>query len=670
MALMRGAATLILALAVLFGLGSSAGAQSSDSLRSRVNQGTVAIVSGGVNGTYIRIASDLAAVLDTPNRLRVLPLVGKGSVQNISDLLYLKGIDLGIVQSDVLSFMRKQNLHPNLAQRIHYITKLYNEEVHVLAGSDVQQLADLAGKKVNVDVAGSGTAITAQTLFETLGLKVETTNFDQALALEKLKSGEIAAMVYVAGKPADLFRKIEPGGPLHFVPVPLSAELLQTYLPSLLTHDDYPSLLADGSSADTVAVGAVLAVYNWDPHSDRYKNAAAFVDAFFDNFAEFLKPPRHPKWQEVNLAAQLPGWTRFQPAQDWLDRQSKTTGAGYDIALKSSFEEFLAFMSEGGAGRPRSADAQNREALFARFLEWRQRQQEPGGEPVTILTGSTSGVYYPLGTALSAIYRKVLPDARISVQETQGSVQNLNLLQVGRGEVAFALADSVSFAWKGDPEMGFPAKLDKLRAIASIYPNYIQIVAAKDAGIETLADLKGKRVSVGAPRSGTEINARRVLQAAGLSYDMMSVEYLPFGDSVALMKERQLDATVQSAGLGVASIRDLANAVPITIVPIPPNIVARIDDPAILARPIPAGVYKGQDQEVATAIVNNLLMTRDAVPAEAVYTMTRGMFDNLSELAAAHPAAKAISLDSAPLGSPVPLHPGAQRYYREKGVLN
>jgi TRAP transporter TAXI family solute receptor len=160
-----------------------------------------------------------------------------------------------------------------------------------------------------------------------------------------------------------------------------------------------------------------------------------------------------------------------------------------------------------------------------------------------------------------------------------------------------------------------------------------------------------------------------VFQAAGLSYDMMTVEYLPFGDSIALMKERQLDATVQSAGLGVASIRDLADAVPITIVPIPSDIVAKIGDPAILAKPIPAGTYKGQDREVVTAVVNNLLMTRENVPGEAVYTMTRGMFENLGELAAVHPAAKAISLQSAPLGSPVPLHPGAQRYYREKGVL-
>ena len=667
--MMRALVTIMLTLALLSGHADHADAQSPDALRKSVNQGTVAIISGGVNGTYIRIASDLAAVLDKGDQLRILPIVGKGSVQNITDLLYLKGIDLAIVQSDVLSFIRKENLHPNIAQRIRYITKLYNEEVHILAGQNVGQLADLAGKKVNIDVAGSGTAMTASTLFDALGLKIEATNFDQALALEKVKNGEIAGMVYVAGKPTDLFRKIEAGANLHFVPVPLTPDLLKIYLPSSLTHADYPVLVADGQSTDTVAVGAVMAVYNWEPNGDRYKRVAAFVEQFFDSFDQFLKPPRHPKWQEVNLATELPGWTRFQPAQDWLDRRTTTAGTGYDIGLKNSFEEFLAFINESSGTRS-SVNPQSREALFARFLEWRNRQQEqPPAQGINILTGGTSGVYYPLGNALSAIYGKALPNAKITVQATQASIQNLSLLQAGRGEVAFALGDSVGLAWKGEADVGFPSKLDKLRTIAAIYPNYIQIVATKDSGIKTLADLKDKRISVGAPRSGTEVNARRVFQAAGLSYDMMSVQYLPFGESVDLMKDGQLDATLQSAGLGVASIRDLANSVPITIVPVPPEIVAKMGDRAYIAKPIPAGTYKGQDREVMTVAINNLLMTRSDVPAELVYTMTRRLFENLDQLSTAHAAAEAISLENAAQGSPVPLHPGAERYYQERGVL-
>jgi TRAP transporter solute receptor, TAXI family len=663
-------ATICLALTIWLGnAGPAAAQQSIDALRAKVNAGTVTIMSGGVNGTYIRIASDLAAVLDKPGELRVLPIVGKGSVQNLLDLLYLRGIDVAIMQSDVLSYSQRQNLQPNLPQRIRYITKLYNEEVHILAGRDISQASDLAGRKVNVDGTGSGTAMTASILFDMLGVKVEPTNFDQALALEKLKAGEIAAMVYVVGKPADLFRKIEASDGLHFVPVPLSSQLLQTYLPSSLTHDDYPALIEPGLSTDTVAVGAVMAVYNWGPKSDRYKTVGSFVGAFFDNFDQFLTPPRHPKWQDVNLAAELPGWTRFQPAQDWLDRRPTTAGAGYDIPLKNSFDEFLAFMRDTG-GSARVGSAQSQEALFASFLEWRKRQQEATpAEQLNILTGDPTGVYYPLGNALAAIYGKVHPTAQMTVQSTQGSVQNLNLLQAGRGQVAFALADAVGFAWRGDAELGFPTKLDKLRTIAAIYPNYIQVVASGPSGVHTLADLKGKRVSVGAPRSGTEINARRVFQAAGLSYDMMQVQYLPFGESVGLMKSGDLDATLQSAGLGVASIRDLAAAMPTTLVAIPAGVVARIGDPAYLSRPIPARTYQGQDNEVMTIAINNLLMTSESVSDDAVYAVTKAVFENLPALIAAHPAARGIALDRAAQGSPVPLHPGAERYFREKGVL-
>jgi TRAP transporter TAXI family solute receptor len=379
----RRPATIIFTLVFLLGQAADAGAQSADALRNKVNQGTVAIMSGGVNGTYIRIASDLAAVLDKGDQLRILAILGKGSVQNITDLLYLRGIDVGIVQSDVLGYIRKENLHPNMEQRIRYITKLYNEEVHILARKDVGQLPDLAGKNVNVDVVGSGTAMTASTLFDMLGVEVEPTYFDQALALEKLKNGEIAAMVYVAGKPTDLFRRIESNSNLHFVPVPLTADLLQIYLPSSITHDDYPGLVADGQSTDTVAVGAVMAVYNWEPNGERYKRVAAFVDAFFDSFGEFLRPPRHPKWQEVNLATQLPGWTRFRPAQEWLDRRTVPAGVGYDLALKNSFEEFLKFINETSGRGGQSVSPQNREALFARFLEWRKRQQEQSATETT-----------------------------------------------------------------------------------------------------------------------------------------------------------------------------------------------------------------------------------------------------------------------------------------------
>ncbi|WP_454917764.1 TAXI family TRAP transporter solute-binding subunit [Xanthobacter sediminis] len=289
-------------------------------------------------------------------------------------------------------------------------------------------------------------------------------------------------------------------------------------------------------------------------------------------------------------------------------------------------------------------------------------------EFVNILTGGTSGVYYPLGVAISKLVGEKVPDARPSVQATKASVENLNLIQQGKGEVAFTLADSLADGAAGKEEAGFKTPLTKVRSIGGIYSNYIQIVAAKDSGIKTIADLKGKRLSVGAPRSGTELNARAILGAAGLKYeDLGKVEYLPFAESVELMKNRQLDATLQSAGLGVASIKDLANSVSIVVVEVPASVIAKIGAP-YLATTIPAGTYEGQAADVATAAVPNFLVTRADLKDDEVYAITKAIYDNLPELAAAHSAAKGIKLGDAMKGSPVPFHPGAERYFKEKGV--
>ena len=290
-------------------------------------------------------------------------------------------------------------------------------------------------------------------------------------------------------------------------------------------------------------------------------------------------------------------------------------------------------------------------------------------EFINVLTGGTSGVYYPLGVALSEIYGQGIEGARTQVQATKASVENLNLLQAGRGEIGFSLGDSVQEAWNGNTEAGFPGKLDKLRGLAAIYPNYIQVVASRDSGVKTLADLKGKSLSVGAPASGTELNARAIFEAAGMSYsDLGKTEYLPFAESVELIKNRQLDATLQSAGLGVASIRDLATSMPINVVAIPAAEVAKIGAP-YMSVTIPAGTYEGQAEDVETAAVGNFLITHEGVPEETVYQMTKLLFENLPKLTAAHAAAKAIDPKKALEGMPVPLHPGAERYYKEAGLL-
>ena len=288
---------------------------------------------------------------------------------------------------------------------------------------------------------------------------------------------------------------------------------------------------------------------------------------------------------------------------------------------------------------------------------------------INILTGGTSGVYYPLGVALSQIYTDNVPDSRPSVQATKASVENLNLLQEGKGEIAFTLGDSLALAVAGNEEAGFPAPLDKLRTVAAIYPNFVQVVASQESGIKTLADLKGKRLSVGAPASGTELNARAILAAAGMSYDDLGqVEYLPFAESVELMKNRQLDATLQSAGLGVASIRDLATSVPITVVEIPADVIAKAGPPYTL-NTIPAGTYEGQDADVATASVQNYLVTHSDVSDDVVYAMTKTLFEHLDDMVAAHAAAKDISIDAAAENPPAPLHPGAEKYFQEQGKL-
>ena len=290
-------------------------------------------------------------------------------------------------------------------------------------------------------------------------------------------------------------------------------------------------------------------------------------------------------------------------------------------------------------------------------------------EFINILTGGTSGVYYPVGVALSGIYAEKIEGVRTQVQSTKASVENLNLLQQGKGELALALGDSVKFAWEGNAEVGFAQPLTKLRGIAAAYPNYIQIAASEASGITTLSDLAGKSMSVGAAKSGTELNARAILGAAGMGYEQLGkVEYLPFAESVELLKNRQLDVTLQSAGLGVASIKDLATSMPTRIVSVPAEVVEKIGPPYIAAT-IPAGTYEGQTEDVPTAAVVNFFVTHEDVSDEMAYQMTKLLFENLPTLEAAHAAAKAIKLESALGGMPIPLHPGAERYYREQGLM-
>ena len=313
----------------------------------RLNANTVTLMSGTIGGTYVQIGADLESVLDDGENLRVLSIVGRGSVQSVADILYLKGVDLGIVRSDTLDYLEKKGFANNIKGQFTYITKLYNEEVHVVAPKSVHSLADLEGKKVSIDLPNGGTFVTAIAIFERLGIHPDFAYIEQRIAYDKLSKGELDAVVAVQGQPSKATTQIKDPN-LHLVPIEYAKSLQSDYLPAQLTSDNYPNLIAKGELVDTVAVPAVLAAFNWQRNTERYRRLARFVDAFFGKIGELQQPPFHPKWKEVALNAPLPGWVRFRPAQEWLDRNSNAVATS-DVRTK--FEQFL---SQNQSAPPRS----------------------------------------------------------------------------------------------------------------------------------------------------------------------------------------------------------------------------------------------------------------------------------------------------------------------------
>lgn len=297
----------------------ASGARAADMDRQRelVNSAVVGMISGGVTGTYIRIAADLADALDRGYEMRVLPVVGKGSVRNIEDLLLLRGIDIAIVQSDVLDFYRRAGIVPGIDEKIRYIAPLYNEEVHLLARDDIERPADLEGERVNFGTEGSGTFMTAGIVFDELGINVDVTTYPEPEALERLRRGDIAALVFVGGQPLRLVSEVAERDGLHLLP--LDADRVEAaYVPAALTHDAYPALIPPGEEVPTLAVTAVMAAYNWPESHPRYRKVQRFVEHFFEAFPKLQQAPYHPKWQQVDLAGEVPGWQRMAPARALL----------------------------------------------------------------------------------------------------------------------------------------------------------------------------------------------------------------------------------------------------------------------------------------------------------------------------------------------------------------
>jgi len=339
-----------------------------ENYRSRINENVVTIMAGSASDTDLFITTDIAQVVDDGDNLRVLPIVGRGVAQNVKDVMFLRGVDMGITQANVLKHYAKTGeLGSDFVGQVVYVAKLFNEEVHIVVRPDVTDIKQLKGKVVNLGVPGSGTAITARLLLDDLAINVQESHLPDADAIEKLKSGDIAAAVFMAGKPAPVMTWLKGSG-LKVLPIPYAKILEDAYYPATLTHDDYPDLIAEGQSVDTVSVCAVLVAFNWSGDNVRYRKVAKFVDAFFSKFDELQKPPRHPKWREVNFAATLEGWHRSPAAQAWINRAKQ----GTSTASKSNFDTFLA-QNGGSNGAPVSD--QQRAELFKAFLEWNKNQR-------------------------------------------------------------------------------------------------------------------------------------------------------------------------------------------------------------------------------------------------------------------------------------------------------
>ncbi|MGE0627227.1 MAG: TAXI family TRAP transporter solute-binding subunit [Hyphomicrobiaceae bacterium] len=340
-------------------------------LTEKVNENTVTIVSGNPNGTLLYLAYDLSAVLDKEGDLRVLPIVGKGAYQNVVDVLHLKGVDLGITQSNIIRHLvRTGELGGGIERRLAYITVLYTSEMHVLAGKGIEKLSDLNGKKVNFSDVGSGTQFATRQIFGLLGINAREVNMGQSSAYLKVKSGELAATVITAGKPVGFLTKLKAlDSDIKLLPVPYTKELESDFLPARLSHADYPQLLAANTTLETVGFGMILFTYNWPRNTERYHRVEKLVNAMFSNFQQFRKPPRHPKWRQTNLAAELPGLTRFPAAEEWL-KKAKTEA---DAARARGIDPVLA---RAHAGLAIPNDPVKQEALFRRFLEWESQRQE------------------------------------------------------------------------------------------------------------------------------------------------------------------------------------------------------------------------------------------------------------------------------------------------------
>src|SRR6266498_1599168 len=356
----------------------------------QTNDIAVTIVVSGISCTCARFAEDIRNVVNDlrPDGMRVLPVLGVGGLQNLNDVLFLKGIDMGVVDEDNLRLLKRRDpqLYANVEQRIQYITKLYNSEFHVLARNEIQTYDDLSGRKVSFNLKDSQTEVTADIIFNALKIDVQRANYDNDEAIKKLREGEISAMIILSGAPQAALAKLKKEDGVHFLALDRESlpnhdlhSIFSDYLPAEITHEHYPNLIAEGTSVPTLANRALLVTYFWPEGSVRYKKIAKFVQEFFGKIDQFHSSARHPKWNEVNLSAEIHGWTRFKPAADWLAAhrsvamRSQGNAVGQSPAeLKLAFERFLE--SYTASSGQKTLSTREREVLFAQFMQFLESQ--------------------------------------------------------------------------------------------------------------------------------------------------------------------------------------------------------------------------------------------------------------------------------------------------------
>jgi TRAP-type uncharacterized transport system substrate-binding protein len=329
----------------------------------RINNWTIGLAGGLLEGTFVRYAADLGKALDDADNMRVLPIISYGAVGNVTDLIYLKGVDFSITYADVLDHFKNVEKIPGIERRVNYVIPMFQGEFHLYVREEIKTIQDLAGKKVGMNTVGSAANYTGDIVFSRLGVKVEKVFQNNALALEAMRRGELAGIVHVVGKPNDLFAKFKPEPGFHFLPVEFSSKFEDYYAPAELTSADYPNLIPKGEKISTISVSALLAVYNWAPNTDRHRRCVRFIEYLFERFDKLKGPTYQPGWKQMNLAGTIPGWTRFPPAQEMINKMAAAS-AKVDPAL-----------ARQQAARAAPGNAAEQERLFQQFLDWSRQQK-------------------------------------------------------------------------------------------------------------------------------------------------------------------------------------------------------------------------------------------------------------------------------------------------------